>query len=105
MDSTHCDVLVRLRAEYLEMPGLRLNITQVQRLCGIETALCQAVLNDLVASHFLCRKPDGRYARVTDGPFPRPHPARAELVSVVEKAKASTTETSSALAGCGRGNG
>jgi hypothetical protein len=28
-------VLERLRAEYLEMPGLKLRIEQVQRLCGI----------------------------------------------------------------------
>jgi hypothetical protein len=26
----------RLRAEYMEMPGLRLKAEQVQRLCGID---------------------------------------------------------------------
>jgi len=30
------DVLTRLRAEFLEMPGLRLTPEQVQRLCGVE---------------------------------------------------------------------
>ena len=30
------EVLRQLRAEYLEMPGLRLNAAQVQRLCGME---------------------------------------------------------------------
>ena len=59
--------LIRLRAEYLEMPGLRLNANQVQRLCGIEPGLCEAVLSDLVAAQFLYRKIDGRYARVTEG--------------------------------------
>ena len=29
-------VLERLRGEYLEMPGMKLTIEQVQRLCGIE---------------------------------------------------------------------
>ena len=31
------DVLNRLRAEYLEMPGLRLKPAQVQRLDGVDT--------------------------------------------------------------------
>jgi hypothetical protein len=91
MDAAHHDVLIRLRAEYLEMPGLRLNIQQVQRLCGIETALCQAVLNDLVASRFLYRRSDGLYARATDGAFPRARPAKADLDAVVDNAKGRRT--------------
>jgi hypothetical protein len=35
------DVLNRLRAEFLEMPGLRLKSEQVQRLCGVERMICQ----------------------------------------------------------------
>jgi hypothetical protein len=35
----------RLRAEYLEMPGLKLRIEQVQRLCGIEL-VCRATRVD-----------------------------------------------------------
>jgi len=92
MDAKHTDVLVRLRAEYLEMAGLRVNLDQVQRLCGIETALCQAALNDLVASHFLCRKSDGRYARVTEGTFPRPQAARVDLERVVAQSISRTAE-------------
>jgi len=38
----------RLRAEFLEMPGLRLNVKQVQRLCGVDAELCQDVLDALV---------------------------------------------------------
>jgi hypothetical protein len=38
----------RVRAEYVEMPGMRLTLEQVQRLCGIERALCQTVLDALV---------------------------------------------------------
>ena len=37
-------LLERVRAEYLEMPGLRLTLKQVQRLCGIERTVCQMVL-------------------------------------------------------------
>jgi hypothetical protein len=66
------DVLNRLRAEYLEMPGLRLKPEQVQRLCGIERTMCQLVLDSLLESKFLCVTSDGRYARLTDGPARRP---------------------------------
>ena len=84
------DVLNHIRAEYLEMPGLRLKATQVQRLCGIEQAICQLVLDSLVESHFLCLKPDGAYARVTDGVDPpRPHPVKAHLESGTRSARAS----------------
>jgi hypothetical protein len=41
-------VFNRIRAEFLEMPGLRLTSEQVQRLCGIERTICQLVLDMLV---------------------------------------------------------
>jgi hypothetical protein len=53
----------RIRAEYLEMPGLTLRPEQVQRLCGVERALCESVLEALVESGFLSRRADGAYAR------------------------------------------
>jgi hypothetical protein len=59
--------LTRIRAEYLEMPGLKLTLVQAQRLCGVERALCKTVLDALVETQFLCVKPNGSYARVTDG--------------------------------------
>jgi DNA-binding GntR family transcriptional regulator len=74
------DVLSRLRAEFLEMPGMRLTGDQVHRLCGVERALCRRALDALVASTFLRVKADGRYARVADdGDVPRPFPAEADL--------------------------
>ena len=73
-------LLTRIRAEYLEMPGLRLTIPQAQRLCGVEGAACKTALDALVAEQFLCLKPDGSYTRVTDGPS-RAHPAKAQLSS------------------------
>jgi len=81
------DVFNRLRAEYTEMPGLRLNAEQVQRLCGIEETMCQLVLDSLVAEKFLCAKSDGRYARLTDGHHP--HPAKADLRTDERAKKAS----------------
>jgi hypothetical protein len=56
----------RMRAEYLEMPGLRLTLAQAQRLWGVERSECKAILDALVDARFLCRKPDGVYARVSD---------------------------------------
>lgn len=81
------DVVNRLRAEYTEMPGLRLKVGQVQRLCGIEETMCQLVLDSLVHEKFLCAKSDGRYARVTDGHHP--HPATADLRTDERAKKAS----------------
>ena len=61
------EILERVRSEYLEMPGLRLTSEQVQRLCGLDRAVCHDVLNALVEMKFLAKKPDGAYARLTDG--------------------------------------
>lgn len=72
-------MLERLRAEYLEMPGLRLKLDQVQRLCGVERTLCKTVLDALVEARFLCVKSDGAYTRLTDGEVSRPRPAKADL--------------------------
>jgi hypothetical protein len=74
------DMLNRLRAEYLEMPGLRLTAAQMRRLRGIERMMCQSVLDALVDAKFLCMKSDGSYARLTSGDIiPRPRAAKAEL--------------------------
>jgi hypothetical protein len=56
----------RIRAEYLEMPGMRLTPDQVRRLSGIDSAVCRLVLDDLVRAKFLRRAPDGSYARWSD---------------------------------------
>lgn len=60
-------VVERLRAEYLEMPGMKLTTEQVQRFCGIEQTICKLVLEALVKADFLCFKSDGTYVRLTEG--------------------------------------
>ena len=60
------DVIQRVRAEFVEMPGMRLSTEQVQRLCGIERNVCRMVLETLVDARFLCINPDGRYGRIRD---------------------------------------
>ena len=83
------DVINRLRAEYLEMPGLRLKPEQVQRLCGVERTMCQLALDSLLESKFLCVKSDGHYARLTDGTIHRSHPAKADFRNNTSSKKAS----------------
>lgn len=56
-------VLERLRAEYREMPGMRLKLEQVQRLCGVEQPLCKQALEALVEAKFLRVGSDGTYVR------------------------------------------
>jgi hypothetical protein len=73
------DVLNRLRAEYTEMPGLRLKAEQVQRLYGAEQTVCQLVLDSLVDEQFLCVSSDGHYALTIDGEIPYPRAAKADL--------------------------
>jgi hypothetical protein len=85
----HNTMLKRVRAEYLEMPGLRLTLEQAQRLCGLERALCMMVLDALVDDKFLCMKPDGVYARVSDVEMSRPRAAKADLRLEQSVAKAS----------------
>ena len=71
--------MARIRAEYLEMPGMSLTLEQVQRLCGIERSMCKMVLDSLVAMKFLYRRADGTYTRLTAESSPRPQPAKAHL--------------------------
>jgi hypothetical protein len=74
---SHEQLFNRLRAEYLEMPGMRLTVEQVQRLCGVERTLCQAVLDSLVDTKFLWVKPNGMYGAITESDVPRPRPVKA----------------------------
>ena len=83
---TISDVLNRLRGEFMEMPGLRLTAEQVRRVCGIERAMCQVVLDSLVESKFLCVNPNGQYGRLMTGHH---HPAKAHLKTVGRVQRAS----------------
>ena len=63
----HNQALERIRAEYLEMPGLSLTVEQVSRLCGVDRSACEAALQALVSAQFLSVRHDGSYARSTEG--------------------------------------
>jgi hypothetical protein len=55
----------RIRAEFQEMPGLRLTLLQAQRLCGGDRAAIEAALRLLVDEDFLCVR-HGHYARPSE---------------------------------------
>jgi hypothetical protein len=74
-------VLERVRAEYLEMPDMKLRLEQVQRLFGIEQTMCTLVLDALVKASFLCLKPDGTYVRLTEGSSPGTRPLKPVTTS------------------------
>jgi len=42
----------RIRAEYLEMPALKLTLAQVRRLCSLRTDVCEAAVRVLVTNGF-----------------------------------------------------
>ncbi|MGH9313956.1 MAG: hypothetical protein ACRD1S_12270 [Vicinamibacterales bacterium] len=54
---------VRVRSEYLEMPGLRLTTAQAGRLLGLDSAVCARLFAHLVSSGFLRIGRDGHYVR------------------------------------------
>ena len=63
----HAHLLLRIYAEYLEMPGLRVTSRQAARLFGASEAHCATVLDELVERKVLSRQANGMYVRPTDG--------------------------------------
>jgi hypothetical protein len=62
--SLHRAALVhRIRAEFLEMPGLELTRQQASRLWHLDINTCDAVLQTLVGERFLLCTPAGRFVR------------------------------------------
>jgi hypothetical protein len=55
------NLLRRARAEYLEMPGLRLTKAQAQRLWGLDPGTCEHVLQALTQTRFLAQTRDGAF--------------------------------------------
>ena len=64
--SAYEEAFHRIRAEYVEMPGMRLTPQQLERLTGVDASVCRAVLDDLVRARFLRLTDDGTYLRAAD---------------------------------------
>jgi hypothetical protein len=60
-DHVLAPLLERVRAEYLEMPGLRLTIRQAQRLWSLERRTGEALFRVLTDSRFLYRTDEGLF--------------------------------------------
>ena len=60
------ELVGRIRAEFLEMPGLRLTVTQASRLWGLDEGSCKRVIDVLIGTSFLRWTPSGAIARAED---------------------------------------
>jgi hypothetical protein len=57
----------RIQIEYIEMPDLKLTLTQIRRLCDLPEELCEPVVAALLQAGFLWCAPDGRFVRRAPG--------------------------------------
>ena len=62
-DETFAAALRRAKAEFLEMPGLRLSEPQARRLWGLDAEQCAALLGALVDAKFLVRTREGAFMK------------------------------------------
>lgn len=56
-------VVERVRAEFIESPGLSLTPSQAQRLFGVDPERGASILSGLCDAGFLLRDKDGRFRR------------------------------------------
>ena len=59
---TDLDAL-RLRHEFLKIPGLDVSVPQVARILGLRSEHAAAILDALARERFLTRTPSGSYQR------------------------------------------
>lgn len=57
------EAIVRVEAEYREMPGLSLTLAQATRLWGLDRRTCELALANLLERRVLKRAVDGSYIR------------------------------------------
>ena len=62
LNVTFAELLCRIRAEYLEMPGLRLTAVQARCLFGLDSETLDPVLAALVDAKFLSQTHNGIFA-------------------------------------------
>ena len=53
LDISARDVLLRIRSEYREMPGLCLTLVQARRLWALDETTCSRLLGNLVSEGYL----------------------------------------------------
>ena len=63
----HLQIQSRVRAEFAEMPGMRVTLEQAMRLWSLNRETCESVIGELIASRFLQRDLHGRYRLARGG--------------------------------------
>jgi hypothetical protein len=56
---------LRLRNEFLEMPGLSISVLQAARMLGLRSEHAAAILEMLASERFLTQTPAGLYRRAS----------------------------------------
>jgi hypothetical protein len=74
-------LIVRVKAEFMEMPGLKLTEAQARRLWALDATTCSGLLTALVSTSFLFRTRDGSFMRIE-----RTAPAKAALAAAQARA-------------------
>jgi hypothetical protein len=74
------DLLRRIQAEFLEMPGLRLTEPQARRLWDLDAISCSTVVSVLVEGGFLFRTSEGSFMHVEQA-----KPVKAELTGLLSR--------------------
>jgi hypothetical protein len=67
--AARAQLLQRIRAEFAEMPCLRLTRAQAQRLFGLKPDICDRILATLVAERMIFRDSDHQYRAFDDMPL------------------------------------
>jgi hypothetical protein len=60
------ELVGRIRGEFLEMPGLRLTVTQASRLWGLDEGSCRRIIDVLIGASFLRWTSSGAIARAEE---------------------------------------
>ncbi len=58
----------RILGEFKEMPGLKLTVSQAQRLFGLGRSECESLLRTLTNAHLLARTRDDSYVLASTAP-------------------------------------
>jgi len=65
-DDSMARLLIRIRGEFLEMPGLRLTSAQAARLWAVDRRTSERILDGLTTAGFLLRNREGAYVLASD---------------------------------------
>jgi hypothetical protein len=70
------ELVLRIRGEFMEMPGLRLTLEQAQKMWALDATTCAALIAALVDTGFLFRTRDGAFMRLDRSTTSKPNSHR-----------------------------